>query len=106
MLNQETDITKNIKIIEFLKCELLTTIASLYQSLRKGIEAEQDAIRDTLANLILVAYLLGKRLGTSYSLIDSRILEKIKIGMLEDHETEKWYGDLTDLGEYLKKKKN
>ncbi|HOR86303.1 MAG TPA: MazG-like family protein [Bacillota bacterium] len=105
LLNQDTDITKNIRIIEFLKSELLTTVASLYQGLLKGTKVGQEVIQDTLANLVLVTYLLGKRLGISYSLIDSRMLEKIRIGMLEEHETEKWYGDLTDLSEYLKKKK-
>lgn len=106
MLNHDTDITKNIRVIEFLKSELLTTVASLYQNLLKGTKVGQDVIQDILANLVLVTYLLGKRLGISYSLIDSRILEKIRIGMLEEHETEKWYGDLSDLSEYLKKKKS
>lgn len=104
-MNQETDITKNIRVIEFLKSELLTAVASLYQILLKGTKAGQDVIQDILANIVLVTYLLGKRLGISYSLIDSRIQEKIRIGMLEDHETEKWYGDLSDLGEYLNKNK-
>ena len=106
LLNQETDITKNIRVIEFLKSELLTAVASLYQNLLKGPKVGQDVIQDILANLVLVTYLLGKRLGISYSLIDSKIMEKIRIGMLEEHETEKWYGDLSDLGEYLKKKKS
>jgi hypothetical protein len=105
-LNQDTDITKNIRVIEFLKSELLTAVASLYQNLLKGTKVEQDVMQDILANLVLVTYLLGKRLGISYSLIDSRILEKIRIGMLEDHETERWYGDLSDLSEYLNKKKS
>ena len=71
----------------------------------KGTKVGQGVIQDILANLVLVTYLLGKRLGVSYSMIDSRILEKIRIGMLEEHEAEKWYGDLTDLGEYMKLKK-
>lgn len=103
MLNQETDITRNIKVIEFLKSELLTAVASLHQNLLKGTKVGQEAIVDILANLALVTYLLGKRLGISYAVIDSKILEKIRIGMIEEHETEKWYGDLSDLNEYLKK---
>lgn len=105
MQNQETDITRNIRIIEFLKSELLTAVASLYQNLSKGTKVGQDIVVDILANLVLVTYLLGKRLGIGYSLIDSKILEKIRIGMLEEHETEKWYGDLSGLNEYLKKHK-
>lgn len=105
MQNQETDITRNIRVIEFLKSELLTTVASLYQNLLKGTKVGQDIILDILANLVLVTYLLGKRLGIAYSLIDAKIMEKIRIGMIEEHETEKWYGDLSDLNEYLWKHK-
>lgn len=106
MFNQETDITKNIRVIEFLKSELLTAVASLHQNLLKGTKLGQETILDILGNLILVTYLLGKRLGIAYSLIDSKVMEKIRIGMIEEHETEKWYGDLSDLHEYINKKKN
>jgi hypothetical protein len=103
VMQKETDITRNIRLIEFLKSELLTSVASLFQILLKGTKASRDALLDILANLILVTYLLGKRLGLSYGVIDSKIMDKIKIGMLEGHETEKWYGDLSDLSEYLHK---
>jgi len=102
-LQKETDITRNIRIIEFLKSELLTSAASLHQILLKGSKASRDALLDILANLVMVTYILGKRLGLSYGVIDSKIMDKIKIGMLEEHETEKWYGDLSDLSDYLQK---
>jgi hypothetical protein len=73
--------------------------------LLKGTKVTQEVIVDILANLILVTYLLGKRLGVASSVIDAKIQDKIRIGMLEDHETEKWYGDLSDLNDYLKKSK-
>lgn len=104
-MQRDTDITRNIRIIEFLKSELLTSVASLYQILLKGKKASREVILDTLANIILVTYILGKRLGLTYSVIDSKLLDKIKIGKIEEHETEKWYGDLSDLFEYLKKDK-
>lgn len=101
MYNQDTDITKNIRVIEFLKSELLTGVAALYQNLIKGTKVGQEVLVEILANLILVTYLLGKRLGFSFAVIDSKIMEKIRIGMIEDHETEKWYGDLSDLSDYM-----
>lgn len=101
MSNQDTDITKNIRVIEFLKSELLTGVATLYQSLIKGTKVGQEVLVDALANLILVTYLLGRRLGLAFTVIDSKIMEKIRIGTLEEHETEKWYGDLSDLSEYM-----
>lgn len=104
-MQRDTDITRNIRIIEFLKSELLMSVASLYQILLKGTKASRELILDTLANIIMVTYILGKRLGLSYSVIDSKLLDKIKIGKIEEHETEKWYGDLSDLFEYLNKDK-
>lgn len=100
MFNQDTDITRNIKIVEFLKSEILSTTATLFQLLLKGTKASQEALSDVLANLILVTYLLGKRLGIGYSVIDSKIMEKIRMGMIEEHESEKWYGDLSSLSDY------
>ncbi len=100
MNNQDTDITRNIKIVEFLKSEILTTVATLFQTLLKGARAGQDMLIDTLANLILVTYLLGRRLGIGFSAIDTKIIEKLKIGILEEHQAEKWYGDLSNLSDY------
>lgn len=103
MSNKDTDITRNIRLIEFLKSELLTAVATLHQTLLKGAKVTQESLVDVLANLILVTYLLGKRLGLAFSVIDTKIQEKIRIGMLEEHETEKWYGDLSTLDDYMKK---
>lgn len=95
------DVTKNIKMIEWLKSELLTTIASLYELLVKGVKDSQEALVDVLANIILVTYLLAKRLGVNFARIDMKIEDKIKLGLLEKHKIEEWYGDLSDLKQYL-----
>lgn len=100
------DVTKNIKMIEWLKSELLTTIASLYELLVKGVNGSQDALVDFLANIILVTYLLGKRLGVNFLRIDMRIEDKIKLGIVEKHKIEEWYGDLSDLKHYLDRNRN
>ncbi|WP_069650986.1 MazG-like family protein [Caloranaerobacter ferrireducens] len=99
--DDKIDITKNIKVIEWLKSELLTAVASLFELFVKGIKNSQDALLDALANIILVTYLLGKRLGFSFESIDSKIENKIKLGIIEEHKIEKWYGDLSKLREYL-----
>lgn len=103
--DKNIDITKNIKVIEWLKSELLTGIASLYELLAKGIQNSHDAVLDLISNIILLAYLLGKRLGVSYESIDSKVEEKAKLALVEDHKIEKWYGDLSSLLEYLKRKR-
>ncbi|KXG73897.1 MazG-like family protein [Thermotalea metallivorans] len=101
MGDQQIDVTKNIKTIEWLKSELLTTIASLFEILVKGVKGTQDTLIDVLANIILVTYILGKRLGINFATIDMRIDDKIRLGILEQHKVEDWYGDLSNLKQYL-----
>lgn len=103
--DKNIDITKNIKVIEWLKSELLTAIASLYELLAKGIQNSHDAVLDAVSNIILVAYLLSKRLGASYESIDAKVEEKAKLALVENHHIEKWYGDLSSLLEYFKRKR-
>jgi hypothetical protein len=99
------DIAKNIRLVEWLKSEILTSVAELFRLLVNGARASQDALADCLASLIVAAYLLGKRLGISFTAIDSKIESKIRLGMIEEHDVEKHYGDLTSLSEYYKARK-
>ncbi|HEX3028061.1 MAG TPA: MazG-like family protein [Clostridia bacterium] len=100
--DKEIDITRNIKIIEWLKSELLMDIANLFKVLVNGMKEEvHDSISDTLSNIILISYLLGRRLGISYNSIENKIENKIKLGLLENHEVEKYYGDLSELTKHL-----
>ena len=100
-MNKNVDVTKNIKMIEWLKSELLTAIALLFETLVVGIKNSREKVLDILANLILITYLLGRRLGLTYESIDSKIKDKAKIGRIEEHNIEKWYGDLSELIRHL-----
>lgn len=102
--DKEIDITRNIKLIEWLKSELLTDIANLFKVLVNGVKEEiHDSVSDTISNIILISYLLGKRLGISYNVIEMKIYNKIKLGLVENHEVERYYGDLSELSRHLKK---
>ena len=67
----------------------------------KGVKPLDEALQDTLANIIMITYLLAKRLGISFNEIDYKIKEKIKIGIDEDHSVERWYGDLSNLKKHM-----
>lgn len=100
--DRDIDITRNIKIIEWLKSELLTDIANLFKILVNGVREEiHDTVSETLSNIILISYLLGKRLGISYNAIEIKIENKIKLGLIENHDVEKYYGDLSELKRHL-----
>ncbi|WP_010681213.1 MazG-like family protein [Acetivibrio cellulolyticus] len=102
LFDKEIDITRNIKIIEWLKSELLTDIANLFKVLVNGVKEEvHESVSDTLSNIILICYLLGRRLGISYNSIELKIENKVKLGLIENHDVEKHYGDLSELSRHL-----
>jgi hypothetical protein len=76
-------------------------VSDLFNLLFKGVKPLDEAIQDTLANIIMITYLLAKRLGISFKDVDYKVKEKIKIGKEEDHSVERWYGDLTNLEKHL-----
>lgn len=102
LFDKEIDITRNIKTIEWLKSELLTDLASLFKVLVNGMKEEvHETISETLSNIILISYLLGRRLGINYNAIEMKIENKIKLGLIENHDVEKYYGDLSELAKHI-----
>ena len=92
--DRNSDVTKNVKIIEWMKKELILSVGDVFDLIFKGVKPLDEALQDTLANIIMITYLLAKRLGISFSEIDYKIKEKIRIGIDQNHSVESWYGDL------------
>jgi hypothetical protein len=102
VFERELDITRNVRLIEWLKSELVTDIANLFRLLVNGMREEVlDAVSDTLANIILISYLLGKRLGINYNMIENKVHNKVRLGLVDNHDVERHYGDLTELSKHL-----
>ena len=81
---------------------MLLEVANLFKVLVNGMKEEvHDSIASILANIILISYLLGKRLGISYNAIELKIKKKIKIGLVDKNDVEKYYGDLTELSRHM-----
>jgi len=91
-------IARNMKTIEWLKAELLGGNADLFKAL---VSNEEDVVQESLANIIIAAFVLGRHLGVSYSRLGTKIESKIKANVAQEHEIEKWYGDFSDLLDYL-----
>lgn len=98
--DQEIDIARNLKTVEWLKSELVSSLANLFKALIRGHE---EPILESLANIIVATYLLGKRVGINFSKVDLKVESIVKMNIQEEHEVEKWYGDLSNLLHYLKK---
>ena len=99
--DRNSDVTKNVKIIEWMKKELILSVGDVFDLIFKGVKPLDEALQDTLANIIMITYLLAKRLGISFSEIDYKIKEKIKIGIDQNHSVESWYGDFSNLKKHM-----
>lgn len=101
---RNSDITKNVKMIEWMKKEIIISVGDLFDLMFRGTKPIDESLQDTLANIITITYLLAQRLGISFRDIDYKINEKIKQGIEEDHSVERWYGDFTNLQNHMKKR--
>lgn len=99
--NSDLNIVKNVRIIEWLKAELLTGIGVLFKSMIKNNE---EAILDALASIIIGCYFLGKRIGFSYAKIDAEIEKRLDSAEMQQHEIEEWYGDVSNFQQYVKER--
>lgn len=100
-MRREMDITANLKVIEWLKADLVETVGTLFKSLLK---AGNDATVDALATLIIIAYVLGRRVGISYQVIEMRVKHKVNSSINDATEIEQEHGDLIHLQKYLESK--
>ena len=79
------DITKNIKMVEWLKTELLSGVSDLFRVMAAG---GKEGALDILSGIIMTSYLLGKRLGLDFVRIDSHMENKIRLNIDKGHESE------------------
>ena len=83
------------------KNEILISVSDLFNLIFKGVKPIDDTLQNTLANIIMLSYLLGKRLGISFDEIDIKIKEKAKEGIRQESSVETWFGDLSKLEKHI-----
>ena len=57
-IDRNSDITRNVKLIEWMKNEILMSVSELFNILFKGVKSADEALQDILANIIMITYLL------------------------------------------------
>ena len=57
--DRNSDVTKNVKIIEWMKKELILSVGDVFDLIFKGVKPLDEALHDTLANIIMITYLLA-----------------------------------------------
>ncbi len=102
MLNSENqiDITKNIKMIEILKGQILAGVSDLHNSF---IDIDSDTMdkMEIFADLTILIYILAKKLGISPEALFVKINKKLKLGALD--ETDIFNEDVKELLRYFNK---
>ncbi|GAB6099638.1 MazG-like family protein [Halanaerocella petrolearia] len=100
--SKKGSITKNLKIIEWLKTQILDNVSQLFKAMVKG--NDKFELLDLIVGIIMSAYLLAKRLGYSFDQLDRKLENKLKSNIDNKHQIEDWYGDLSELLEHLEKR--
>ena len=55
-IDRNSGITKNVKIIEWMKNEILMSVSELFNILFKGVKSADEGLQDILANIIMMTY--------------------------------------------------
>lgn len=103
MSDYDVDITGNIKIIEMLKVKLLTCISELYESMNQTTP-DTEYRSQILANICIINYILASRIGVNYKNLDSKIISRLKVGILEENNN--LYEDIKLLLNHMNKKES
>lgn len=104
MGNENFDIIGNMNSIDGYKTYLIGFVADLFATMNKskGNTAYNDEIIDEIADIIICSYLIGKRIGISYDKIDKRVMDKLKVGLLEDKGLDRFGQDYSSLIAYIR----
>ncbi len=91
-----------MRLIEWLKAELITQVGALYQPMAQNSE---QAIRDGIAGVVVSCYILARRLGITFDSLDKSILKKVEQNIKSEHEVEKRFGDFSEYQQHLRLKR-
>ncbi len=92
----------NLKMTESLKAELVEAVGTLFKALLKADAANTS---DALASIIMITYILGRKLGLDFHTIDLLARKKLQTGMIESDEKDQWYEDMNQLMIYMGSRK-
>lgn len=92
-MRDELDITKNIRLAEFLKGDIIGGASELYK--RMANNADSRDVAEAIADIIIKAYLLSDTLGIGYGIVDMKMKELLK-------RNEEDYADAFDLSALLR----
>lgn len=83
---------RDLTALEWLKVDLLAAVGDLFRGLLRGTH---DLALDALAHIVLVCYVVARRLGYGYARLDLQVEEQVRAHLQAGHVVEQHHGDLT-----------
>lgn len=100
-MTPDSDILRKLRFIEWLKAELASHLAAVLHAIARNSER---AIGEALAGLIVTAYVLGRRLGLTFDILDQEISNWLASYRNKEHDLKEWSSDYADLERHLHKR--
>ncbi len=101
MAQDDFSVARNARAVEWLKAEMAAGVGNAFRQLIGG---KRESVAESLADTIMASYLLGTRVGVSPEDLDARINRRLAANIKDGHQLERWFGDLSDLLEYRKRR--
>lgn len=102
MFSHDSEILRKLRLIEWLKAELVTNVGAVFQAMAKNGE---QAVLEGLAAVVASAYVLARRIGIDFSTLDKMIITRLEQNIQLGHEAENGYGDLSELQRHLRQRR-
>lgn len=94
-----TDVARNLQAVQRLKADMIGGVAALYDAMYSN---DDPAVKGALAQVVISAFVLSKRLGISYTSLDEAIRKHLRTMAESGHEAEQWFGDCSELLHHMK----
>lgn len=101
MAGKDFDVATNIKIINWMKAELLESVGKLFKAMLKS---SNEAVTDAMAAIIIYTYLIGNKTGINFSQIDLKVKKRLSTSINNSKEIDQWHDDLMELLKYINNK--
>ena len=104
-MEQTLNLSTNLRAVDTIKSEILSEVARLYNVLSDYDAAGlEDRVVEHISTIVAMNYILSRRMGLEFNLIDSKICELCEIAANGNHELELAFSDMSELGRYLKRR--
>lgn len=102
MIKQTSNLTTNIRAIENIKSQILSEVSALYVQLADYEDTNlYDNVTGSIATIVAMDYILARRMGLDFKMVDDKIIELATIAEEGGHELETAFGDMSQIKSYI-----